>query len=93
MQIIDMHCDTLLECYLRNKSLRKNDLHIDLEKMRRAGGLLQFFAIYLISGKGAKDENINLTRDERLRGLSNLNRKFGEGIFNGNDRKNLFQKR
>ena len=61
MQFIDMHCDTLLECYLRNKSLRKNDLHIDLEKMRRAGGLLQFFAIYLISGKGAKDENITLS--------------------------------
>ena len=61
MQIIDMHCDTLLECYLRNKSSRKNDLHIDLEKMRRAGGLLQFFAIYLISGKGAKDENITLS--------------------------------
>ena len=50
MQIIDMHCDTLLECYLRNKSSRKNDLHIDLEKMRSAGGLLQFLAIYLISG-------------------------------------------
>ena len=61
MQFIDMHCDTLLECYLRNKSLRKNDLHIDLEKMRRAGGLLQFFAIYLISGKGAKDENITMS--------------------------------
>ena len=34
----------------------------------------------------------HLSRDERLRGFSNLNRKFGEGIFNGNDRKNLFQK-
>ena len=37
MQFIDMHCDTLLECYLRNKSLRKNDLHIDLEKMLNHG--------------------------------------------------------
>lgn len=60
MQFIDMHCDTLLECYLHDKSLRKNDLHIDLEKLKKSGSILQFFAVFLISGKDAQEENITL---------------------------------
>lgn len=61
MQSLTCIATRYLNVIFENKSLRKNDLHIDLEKMRRAGGLLQFFAIYLISGKGAKDENITLS--------------------------------
>lgn len=61
MQFIDMHCDTLLECYLRNKQLRKNDLQIDLEKIKKTGGMMQFFAAYLISGKAAEAENVTLS--------------------------------
>lgn len=74
MQFIDMHCDTLLECYLRNKPLRKNDLHIDLEKMQRTGGLLQFFAAYLISGKAAEEENITLSPYELFLEIEKLYR-------------------
>ena len=60
MQFIDMHCDTLLECYLRNKQLRKNDLQIDLERIKKTGGMMQFFAAYLLSGKAAEAENVTL---------------------------------
>lgn len=35
MRIVDMHCDTLLECYLKDKRLRKNDLSVDLETMKK----------------------------------------------------------
>lgn len=47
MQIIDMHCDTLLECYQKNGGLRKNAGHLDLMRMKDADALAQFFAIYL----------------------------------------------
>lgn len=50
MQIIDMHCDTLLECYQKNYGLRKNAGHLDLLRMKNAGALAQFFAIYLPMG-------------------------------------------
>lgn len=51
MYYLDMHCDTithLLRCADENKpsSLRKNDAHIDLERMKKAGYLLQNFAIF-----------------------------------------------
>jgi membrane dipeptidase len=47
MKIVDMHCDTLTRLYKSNKLLKKNDLHIDLEKMKKADYLLQNMAIFL----------------------------------------------
>lgn len=32
MKFFDLHCDTIGECFLQNKALRKNDLHLDLER-------------------------------------------------------------
>ena len=34
MKIFDMHCDTLLEMYLKKKDLAELDGHINLEKLR-----------------------------------------------------------
>ena len=61
MQFIDMHCDTLLECYLQDKPLRENDLQIDLQRIKKTGGMMQFFAAFLISGEAAREENVTLT--------------------------------
>ena len=51
MYYLDMHCDTithLLRCADEGKpaALRKNDAHIDLERMKKAGYLLQNFAVF-----------------------------------------------
>lgn len=52
MKIVDMHCDTISEL-LRQKragmesSLCRNNLHLDLERMRMSGYLLQNFALYV----------------------------------------------
>ena len=40
MKVVDMHCDTISEIYERRKKgenldLRKNGLHLDLEKMKK----------------------------------------------------------
>ena len=52
MKIIDMHCDTITELYDRRvkerstATLKKNFLHIDLEKLKQGNYMLQNFAIF-----------------------------------------------
>ena len=59
MRIADMHCDTLLDCYKKGVDLRKNSLHIDLERMKKNNAMVQFFAAFLPSGEMADEENIH----------------------------------
>ena len=37
MNIIDMHCDTLLECYIKNQPLREGPFQINEEKLKKGG--------------------------------------------------------
>lgn len=51
MEIIDMHCDTLVALLQQKKEnkkgrLRENNLHLDLKKMKKGKYLLQNFAIF-----------------------------------------------
>ncbi|MCR5096723.1 MAG: membrane dipeptidase, partial [Erysipelotrichaceae bacterium] len=46
MKYVDMHCDTITVLHDKKGSLRSNDLHIDLEKMRKGECLLQNFAVF-----------------------------------------------
>lgn len=49
MNLIDMHCDTIYEMLSGEtpKDLRKNNLKVDLEKLRKAGSAAQFFACFI----------------------------------------------
>ena len=48
MRLIDLHCDTFwLMMRKQNVSLQKNDLCIDIEKMKMAGSMAQFFASFI----------------------------------------------
>jgi membrane dipeptidase len=48
MRLIDMHCDTFwLMMRQQDVSLQKNDLCIDIEKMKTAGSMAQFFASFI----------------------------------------------
>lgn len=49
MRIIDLHCDTILKIGMAKepKELRRNDLNIDIEKLRKADSLAQFFAMFI----------------------------------------------
>lgn len=56
MKLVDMHCDTISEIlkYRRQGescALRNNTLHIDLERMRGSGYLLQNFALFVDAGE------------------------------------------
>lgn len=63
MKIADMHCDTISEIWESRKQsvsqnggspqqLSRNDLHIDIRRMKKAGYLLQNFALYVDLKKG-----------------------------------------
>ena len=47
MRFFDFHCDTIGECYLQNKHLARNDLHIDLQKSSSFASYGQVFAIWI----------------------------------------------
>ena len=47
MRIFDLHCDTIGECFKQGKSLKKNDLHIDLERLSKYKSYTQVFAIWI----------------------------------------------
>lgn len=48
MRLIDMHCDTFwLMMQKQGIGLEKNDLCIDIEKMKAAGSMAQFFASFI----------------------------------------------
>ena len=48
MRLIDMHCDTLLGLmHGENVNLKNNSLCVDLEKMKQADSMAQFFACFI----------------------------------------------
>lgn len=66
MPVFDLHCDTATELLGRDLSgktaLRSNQLHIDLERMKKYPGYAQCFAFWFTSGlplpKGLKAEDV-----------------------------------
>lgn len=47
MNFLDFHCDTIGECYLQNKLLLENDLHIDLRHTSTFSAYGQLFAVWI----------------------------------------------
>ena len=54
MKIVDMHCDTLLVLRMSGRTLENVGGHINVEKLRRGGALLQCFAVFTPTGPEAK---------------------------------------
>ena len=47
--IVDLHCDTIMECMLKGQGLAGRPGHINLEKLQKAGSMAQCFALFTIS--------------------------------------------
>lgn len=48
MQIIDLHCDTMLHLIDQPQlKLKKNNLSVDIHKLKAGNGVAQFFALYI----------------------------------------------
>ena len=54
MRIVDMHCDTLLVLRMTGRDLDGINAHINIEKLRRGGAMLQSFAIFTPTGPEAR---------------------------------------
>ena len=59
MKYVDMHCDTITGLYRRNESLLSNNMHNDLNKMKKGECMLQNFAIFT----HFKDDDSTFTRN------------------------------
>lgn len=59
MNIIDMHCDTLMEVAMANgpdaDMFRRDNVSIDFERMKEGGALAQFFAIFVMPEYGYQE--------------------------------------
>lgn len=71
MKLFDLHCDTITECSVEGKKLRKNDLHISLKKADYLENWCQLFAIWMpdeYRGKSACDyfEDVFETYNEQM---------------------------
>ena len=47
MNIIDLHCDTVLDCYIKGKDLGSAEGHINLQKLAAGASLAQCFALFI----------------------------------------------
>ena len=47
MKLFDLHCDTIGECYKKNKSLYDNDMHVSLKRAKTFDEYNQVFAIWI----------------------------------------------
>lgn len=47
MKYFDLHCDSITECLNQNKPLKKNDLHIDLQRARYLDRYIQCYAVFI----------------------------------------------
>ncbi len=48
MKMIDMHCDTAMKLLAKSeKHLKKNDWHVDYEKLKKSNSFVQFFAYFI----------------------------------------------
>lgn len=48
---IDLHCDTASEILYRNEQLMKNNLSIDINKLKKGGAIAQVFAFFIDAGR------------------------------------------
>jgi membrane dipeptidase len=49
MRVVDFHCDTILKIAMSKEpaELKKNNFSIDIEKLKKANSLAQFFALFI----------------------------------------------
>lgn len=47
VNIIDLHCDTILKIYENNSKLNNNNYSVDIQKLKKANSLAEFFALFV----------------------------------------------
>lgn len=55
MRYFDLHCDTMTECFVNNKHIRKNDLQIDCQRADIFDTYVQCYAVWIPDGLHGDD--------------------------------------
>lgn len=71
MRYFDLHCDTMTECYIHNKHIDKNDLHIDCQRAAQFDTYVQCYAVWM------PDDLYGTAAVQRFQGVSE---RFSEEI-------------
>ena len=58
LNIVDLHCDTLMELYLQKTDLHKWQGHINLEKLQKGGSMVQCFAIFIPTNESGQRHGV-----------------------------------
>ncbi len=72
---IDMHCDTLMKAYFdHHEDLYERPGQVDFKRLKEAGAMAQFFAIYMPSGNSIEDMGLSgeFTDDAYIEGCSRI---------------------
>lgn len=56
--IVDLHCDTLMELYLKHQTLENAPGHINLEKLQKGGSMVQSFAVFIPTHQSAERNGV-----------------------------------
>lgn len=79
MRLIDMHCDTIsLLMQEENANLRENHFCVDLEKMKKAGSIAQFFACFIHISKFAGEDRFTKGYQYALEMIARGKQEFSE---------------
>lgn len=66
MNIIDLHCDTVMDLSGGRHLAELENTHISLDKLRRGGVMAQCFAIFVLSGPSLKSHGFSGSSEEYL---------------------------
>ena len=61
LKIIDLHCDTVLSCFVHEESFRNRPGHISTEKLASGGCLAQCFALFIPTYETAEEYGLRKT--------------------------------
>ena len=83
MRFLDLHCDTAGKCFLQQKPLSQNDLHISLARAACFSQYVQLFAVWIPDEKRG-EEAYRANMDWYLHEIGKCTyRKFNTGFFFG----------
>ena len=85
MKVFDLHCDTLSELRYAEKagtpkSFAQNDLHIDLQKLKKGDYMLQCFAAFVNLGDKTPGADPLVTALEEIDVFKRIMKKYPEDI-------------
>lgn len=84
MRFVDLHCDSVFEMYLQKKGLDELGGHINLDKLRRGGAMVQCFAAFIATHECAERNGVTLGAYELFNAMADIfdreMSRFGEYI-------------